>query len=85
VRPRKKKPATKSAPVKRHWELLGQVSTDTKYLQDIPHYWLQMTRLKLPVSNAPLASILQLMFEARGWFFTYRASRGTATCRPSAS
>jgi transposase-like protein len=50
VRPRKKKSATKKQlrSVKRHWKLFGQLSTDTKYLQDIPHYWLQMTRLKLP-------------------------------------
>lgn len=50
VRPRKKKPATKKQlrSVKRHWRLFGQLSTDTKYLQDIPRYWLQMTRLKLP-------------------------------------
>ncbi len=48
--PRKKKPATKKQlrSVKIHWKLFGQLSTDTKYLQDIPHYWLQMTRLKLP-------------------------------------
>ncbi|MFN3409578.1 MAG: helix-turn-helix domain-containing protein [Limisphaerales bacterium] len=50
VRPRKKKPATKKQlrAVKRHWQLFGQLSTDTKYLQDIPHYWPQMTRLHLP-------------------------------------
>lgn len=50
TRPRKKKPATKRhlRAVKRHWRLFGQLSTDTKYLQDIPHYWPQMTRLKLP-------------------------------------
>ena len=50
VHPRKKKPATKKQlrAIKRHWKLFGQLSTDTKYLQDIPHYWLPMTRLKLP-------------------------------------
>jgi transposase len=50
VRPRKKKPATKQQlrSVKRHWKLFGQLSADTKYLQDIPHYWLPMTRLRLP-------------------------------------
>jgi hypothetical protein len=49
-RPRKQKPVTKKLlrAVKRHWKLFGQLSTDTKYLQDIPHYWLPMTRLKLP-------------------------------------
>jgi len=48
--PRKKKPVTKKhlRQVKRHWQLFGQLSTDTKYLQDIPHYWPQMTHLKLP-------------------------------------
>ena len=50
VWPRKKKPATKKQlrSVKRHWKLFSQLSTDTKYLQDIPHYWPQMTHLKLP-------------------------------------
>ena len=50
TRPRKKKTATKKQlrQVKRLWPLFGQLSTDTKYLQDIPHYWPQMTRLKLP-------------------------------------
>lgn len=50
TRPRKKKPATKKhlRHVKRRWPLFGQLSTDTKYLQDIPHYWPQMTRLQLP-------------------------------------
>ena len=50
VRPRKKKPATKKQlrAVKRHWKLFSQLSTDTKYLQDIPFYWTQMMRLRLP-------------------------------------
>jgi hypothetical protein len=50
TRPRKKKPATKQPlrQAKRHWRLFGQLSTDTKYLQDIPHYWPPMTRLRLP-------------------------------------
>jgi len=40
VPPRKKKPTTKKQlrSVKRHWKLFGQLSTDTKYLQDSPHY-----------------------------------------------
>jgi len=50
ARPRKKKHATKKQlrSIKRRWKLFAQLSTDTKYLQDIPHYWLPMTRLKLP-------------------------------------
>src|SRR5208282_734795 len=50
TRPRKKKHVTKKhlRHVKRHWKLFGQLSTDTKYLQDIPHYWPQMTHLRLP-------------------------------------
>ncbi len=50
TRPRKKKAVTKKQfrHVKRHWPLFGQLSTDTKYLRDIPHYWPQMTHLKLP-------------------------------------
>lgn len=47
---RKKKHHTKKQlrSVKRRWRLFSQLSTDTKYLQDIPQYWLAMTRLKLP-------------------------------------
>jgi transposase-like protein len=50
VRPRKKKHVTKKQlrSIKRHWPLFGQLSADTKFLQDIPHYWLQMVRLRLP-------------------------------------
>lgn len=50
TRPRKKKPHTKKQlrSVKRTWRLFQQLSTDTKYLQDIPYYWPQMTRLRLP-------------------------------------
>jgi hypothetical protein len=50
TRPRKKKPLTKRhlRSVKRHWKLFGQLSTDTTYLQDIPRYWLPMTRRRLP-------------------------------------
>jgi len=50
TRPRKKKPATPKhlRHVQRHWRLFGQLSTDTKYLQDIPHDWPQMTHWKSP-------------------------------------
>lgn len=50
TRPRKKKPAVKKQlrTVKRAWKLFGQLSTDTKFLQDIPCYWPQMMRLNLP-------------------------------------
>ncbi len=50
ARSRKKKPVTKRQlrAVKRHWKLFGQLSVDTKYLQDIPHFWPQMTHLNLP-------------------------------------
>lgn len=50
TRPRKKKPATKKQlrSVKREWKLFGQISADTKYLQDIPNYWPQMMRHRLP-------------------------------------
>src|SRR5262245_13570409 len=50
ARSRKKKHHTKKQlrSVKRCWKLFAQLSTDTKYLQDIPQYWLPMTRLKLP-------------------------------------
>ena len=50
TRPRKKKPAVKKQlrTVKRAWKLFGQLSADTKFLQDIPCYWIQMVRLGLP-------------------------------------
>jgi hypothetical protein len=50
TRPRKKKPATKKQlrSVKREWKLFGQITADTKYLQDIPNYWPQMMRHRLP-------------------------------------
>jgi transposase-like protein len=34
--------------IKRRWKLFGQLVADTKYLTDIPFYWPQMTRLRLP-------------------------------------
>lgn len=50
VRPRKKKHKTKRdlREVKKQWRLFSQLSTDTKYLQDIPFYWPQMKHLRLP-------------------------------------
>jgi transposase len=50
VRPRKKKHHTKRSlrAVKAQWRLFQQLVADTKYLQDIPYYWPQMQRLKLP-------------------------------------
>ena len=50
LRVRKKKHKTKKdlREVKRHWKLFGQLSADTKYLNDMPNYWPQMVRLGLP-------------------------------------
>jgi transposase-like protein len=50
VRPRKRKHVTKKdlREVKKHWRLFQQISADSKYLNDIPQYWPQMTRLGLP-------------------------------------
>lgn len=50
TRPLRKKHHTKKAlrHVKRNWRLFQQLSADTKYLQDIPRYWPQMTGLGLP-------------------------------------
>ena len=36
------------AKIKAAWLLFGQLCMDTKYLTDLPHYWPQMTHLKLP-------------------------------------
>lgn len=41
-------PAKKFRSVKRHWWLFGLLSTNSKYLQDIHHYWPQSIRLKSP-------------------------------------
>ncbi len=36
------------AAIKATWRLFQQLSADTKDLDDIPHYWLQAQRLRLP-------------------------------------
>ena len=36
------------AAIKATWSLFQQISADTKDLDDIPHYWLQAQRLRLP-------------------------------------
>lgn len=50
VTPRPKKHTRKKQlrHLKKTWPLFGQLVADTKYLQDIPYYWPQMTRLRLP-------------------------------------
>lgn len=50
VKPRKRKHVTKQdlREVKRQWKVFGQLCADTKYLQDLPHYWPFMTHLRLP-------------------------------------
>jgi len=50
VTPRPKKHARKKVlrQIKKTWPLFGQLVADTKYLQDIAHYWPQMTHLRLP-------------------------------------
>ena len=50
ARPRKKKHHTKRSlrAIKAQWRLFQQLVADTKYLQDIPYYWPQMQRLRLP-------------------------------------
>jgi hypothetical protein len=50
TRPLRKKHQTKKAlrHIKKTWRLFQQLSADTKYLQDIPCYWPQMTSLRLP-------------------------------------
>ncbi|MBM3891278.1 MAG: helix-turn-helix domain containing protein [Verrucomicrobia bacterium] len=50
VTPRPKKHARKKQlrHLKQTWPLFGPLVADTKSLQDIPHDWPQMTRLRLP-------------------------------------
>ena len=51
IRKRRKKYQRKQdlAAVKATWRLFQQISADTKDLDDIPHYWPQAQRLRLPV------------------------------------
>jgi len=50
IRPRKTKARTKHdlRAVKAQWSVFQQLSADTKALTDLPHYWPQMRRLRLP-------------------------------------
>ena len=50
ARSRKKKHVTKLhlREVKKEWSLFQQICVDTKYLDDLPLYWTEMMRLKLP-------------------------------------
>jgi transposase len=50
IKRRKKKTTTKKdlREIKKQWPLFGQLSVDTKYLTDLPLYWPQMKRLRLP-------------------------------------
>ena len=50
VKKRRKKNKRKKdlAKIKRKWRLFGQLTVDTKYLNDIPHYWPQMKAMGLP-------------------------------------
>ena len=50
AQPRKKKHVTKHRlrEVKKEWGLFQQICVDTKYLTDLPVYWPEMMRLKLP-------------------------------------
>ena len=48
-RPRKYQRKQDLAHIKARWALFQQISADTKDLDDIPHYWPQAQRLRLPV------------------------------------
>jgi len=47
---RRKKPQTKKClrEIKKQWDTWQQISTDTKYLDDMPEYWIQARQLDLP-------------------------------------
>jgi len=51
IQPRRRKYQRKQdlAAVKATWRLFQQLSADTKDLKDIPHYWPQAQRLRLPL------------------------------------
>ncbi len=76
IRPRKKKALTKRRlrAVKRAQPLFGQLSADLKYLQDIPHYWPQMTSLKLPRFQYTVREVVS------GATFVGYADEGSKSC-----
>jgi len=60
------------AHVKAQWRLFQQLSADTKDLKDIPHYWLQAQRLRLPLIQYTAREVRS------GLLFLAFASRRTA-------
>src|SRR5271156_6769177 len=59
------------AHIKARWALFQQISADTKDLDDIPHYWTQAQRLKLPVIQYTARDVRSgLLF----WAFAQRRS-----------
>jgi len=60
------------AAVKAQWRLFQQLSADTKDLKDIPHYWPQAQRLRLPLIQYTAREVRS------GLLFLAFASRRTA-------
>ena len=59
------------AAIKATWRLFQQISADTKDLDDIPHYWPQAQRLRLPVIQYTAREVRSgLLF----WAFAQRRS-----------
>lgn len=50
IQPRRRRHKVKNdlRAIKQRWRLFQQIDIDTKHLYDIPEYWEQMTKLKLP-------------------------------------
>ncbi len=63
------------AHIKSTWALFQQISADSKDLDDIPHYWPQAQRLRLPVIQYTAREVRSgLLF----WAFAERRSAGAS-------
>src|ERR1700746_2694934 len=78
IRKRRKKYQRKQdlAAVKATWRLFQQISADTKDLCDIPHFWPQAERLRLPLVQYTAREVRSgLMF----WAFAQRRSAAASS------
>jgi len=66
IRKRRRKYQRKQdlAYIKAQWALFQQISADTKDLDDIPHYWQQAQRLRLPIVQYTAREIRSGLFWA---------------------
>ena len=82
IRKRRRKYQRKQdlAHIKARWSLFQQISADTKDLDDIPRYWLQAQRLKLPVIQYTVRDVRSgLLF----WAFAESRSASASAVFPA--